>query len=752
MRYALARTRLRILIVTALAMIPCVATASASGVFFTEIGSEAGVAVVHDPRGFSDGGQEIPNFYGPGVAWADVNNDRWLDLIIGNGESGNFIFLNDGDGTFTDVSRSFGTQTSRVANGIALADIDNDGDLDMAVGNFYAEPQFYIGNGAHFAERGEIYGVNPLFYDAVNPPPFPVTPESMGVSFGDFNKDGYVDLYVANYMLQPDMLMQSLGGGYFQRTSKVEVTDQGYGFTGIFWDFDNDSDLDIYVVNDFGTNFLFENQGRASGWEFVDMAAIYKIAGGGTLEPKSMGMGVAIADYDNDQDLDVYITNYFLNSLYENLGPQVNDLWRFRERAKEAGVEYDYNCWGVDFCDLDLDGDLDLIQASGNIPSKQIPQPIDLPNKVWLNDGAPNWTFTDVSEAADFNDRMLGRGLATADFDRDGDLDVVVTNNTWFDPAPDAPGAVVHEGHVLLYRNDQTNGYHWVNLKLQGAGQHGGSSGCNRAAIGARVYLTAGGSTQMREVQAGSSYLSQNSLEVEFGIGASSTIDQVLVRWMCGAEESYTGVEPDRFYRLVEGDATAIPMPVALLSFEARPALEGIRLEWLTAPGIAALETRIYRAPADSPDDLRRILLPIEQDERTGWAIDREVVAKASYAYQLVLVGEDGIGTVSATIFATAGGTSSPMRATVGQNYPNPFNPHTTIAFSLPRPMQIRLVIYDDRGRLVRTLRSGMERAGSNTADWDGTDESGRPVASGNYSYALITKNGTSSRRLVLVR
>jgi hypothetical protein len=328
----------------------------------------------------------------------------------------------------------------------------------------------------------------------------------------------------------------------------------------------------------------------------------------------------------------------------------------------------------------------------------------------------------------------------------------VVTNNTWFDPAPDAPGAIVHEGHVLLYRNDQANGHHWLNLKLQGAGEHGGSSGCNRSGIGARVYMTAGGVTQMREVQAGSSYLSQNSLEVEFGLGEANSIDELKVRWLCGDEEIFAGVEADAFYRLIEGTGNASPLPIAITSFDARPVPEGIHLEWLTAPGIAAMETRILRAPASTPTDLRPVRLPVEQDDLYGRALDRDVIANERYAYQLVLVGEDGISTASATIVATAGGETLPMRPSVGQNFPNPFNPHTTIHYSLPQRMEMRLVIYDHRGRLVRSLRSGMQDGGSHSVDWDGTDDSGIAVASGSYSYALITKNGTSSRHLALVR
>lgn len=724
-----------------------------AGLVFTEIAVQAGIDIVHDSRGFRDGVSEVQDFYGPGIAWADVNHDRLLDLFVGNGETGNYLFINNGDGTFDDLADLFEVRESRVTNGVALADVDNDGDLDMILGNYWSEPQFFLGGNMIMKERGEDYGVNPLLYDLMHPPPNPVIPESMGVSFGDFNQDGYLDLYVANYLKQPDMFMQSLRGGYFQRTTYVEVTEQGYGFTAVFWDFDNDADVDIYVANDFGYNFLFENQGRDADFEYIEKAAIYKIEGGNSMEPQSMGMGCTVGDWDNDLDLDVFITNYQENSFFENLGPQLHDLWRFRERAAELGVAYHYSGWGTDLCDLDLDGDLDLLQASGAIPSKHIPQPIDLPDICWLNDGPPDYHFTKVSDEVGFNEDMMGRGLATADFDRDGDLDVAVTNNTWYDPAPDAPDYTVYRGRFLLYRNDQDTNHHWANLTLEGGGEHGRGLGCNRSGVGARVYLTAGGLTQMREVVTGSSFLSQNSLEVEFGLGTAETIDEVRVRWPCGVEEVFSGVEVDRFYRLVEGESWAKPLAVGLVRFDVSAMTDGVRLEWIVAPGTRVREAVIYRGLEEEPESLRPVGLDVDYREDGGVAFDRDVAEGTTYAYRLRLVGEDGIAVESGEVLVTAGARSAlPGRPRVGPNYPNPFNPSTNILFELPEAMEVRLVLYDLQGRRVRTLYQGTATSGRHTVEWDGLDDAGRAVSSGTYAYALITARGTSSRQLTLIR
>jgi hypothetical protein len=467
------------------------------------------------------------------------------------------------------------------------------------------------------------------------------------------------------------------------------------------------------------------------------------------MKPRSMGMGLAAADYDNDLDIDIYVTNYGLNALYDN---QVRDplVRRFVQRAEDAGVQFSRNCWGVDFADLDLDGDLDLIQASGYIfaPAGSAPQALDLPNRVWLNNG--DKTFTEASDATRFNDRGMGRGLATGDFDRDGDLDVVITNNTM-----DHPELMQRfEGWLQLYRNDQDGENHWVNLKLKGGGQHGNGLGCNYSAVGARVYLTSAGLTQMREVQAGASFMSQNSLEVEFGLGAATAIDELRVRWICGVEEVFLDVNVDEHMRLVEGTGRAVTVPITLMSFEAFGLLDGIQLEWITGSSSSASRTRIYRALDQRGDPhWQSVELPIESSGDRIRAFDGNVEPGNRYAYRLELIGTDGIAFGSSVVYATARGASPGVRrAEVGQNFPNPFNPSTRIEFDLPSATDFRLVIYDSRGRQIRELLTGHLAAGAHYADWDGRDDSGVGVASGTYRYVLITPASTSSRAMTLVR
>ncbi len=735
-------------------LLPVASTRAETPVVFREVSGPAEIQFVHDSRGHVSGGTEQQDLWGSGVAWVDLNHDHWPDLVLANGAEGNRIYLNDGDGTFTEVSASLGLLPSRVANGIAAADVDNDGFEDLAFGNFRDECQFYLGGDGSLVETSAAWGLAPMFGDPGSGGT-PVPPESMGVAFGDYDQDGFLDLYVANHLDQRDVLYRNLAGSTFQRTGAVDVTARGYGFGGVFWDFDNDGDQDIYVANDFGSNFLLENQGRSYDFAFIDMAQVYKIAGGAdSTEPKSMGMGIAIGDYDNDLDLDLYITNYFLNALYENLGRTQTGTWRFRERAAEAGVEYPLNCWGVDFCDLDLDGDLDLIQASGYIPATMEPmeQPMDLPDKVWINEGGPAWTFRDVSEEAGFSERLIGRGLATADYDLDGDVDVAVTNNTYYEPNLQDPSPVVHPGPFRLYRNDQSTGNHWVVLELEGAGAHSPGLGCNRSAVGARAYVTAGGQTQMAEVRAGESYLSQNSLALEFGIGSATSIEEVRIRWVCGAEEVFTGVVPDGVYHLVEGAGTGQIVPVAIAEFGAHPVDGGVLLEWTTAVGLRVLDAQILRTDIGAGDERVLDLQPV-LERNAGSAFDADVRPGRSYRYRVALLGTDGVTILSAPVeLRVPEGVVRARAPRLGQNFPNPFNPSTVIEFEVRTSGPVVLRILDPRGRQIRRLYDGSLPVGTHRVDWDGTDDAGHAVASGDYIYVLQTPAGSSSRRMVLVR
>ncbi len=749
---------MRRLVLPALAL--CVSTTlpAAAAVTFTEISEQTGLRFEHDPRSLS---LEEQNLYGPGVGVEDVNGDGWLDVFFTNGnEVGNRLFLNDGDWTFTDVSAQMGVASSRGGNGLAFGDINNNGRPDLAIANFYEQPILHLNGGDRYRSNETQYGLVPLLPGSFefSGSYFPA-PESMGVSFGDYDQDGFVDVYFAHYRFQVDVVYRNEGGNGFSFVRQIpdaviDGKDEPFwGFTGVFTDLDDDDDLDLYVANDFGFNFFYENQGAAGGYAFVERARPLGILGDGRAdEPKAQSMGLAIADYDNDLDLDIYVTNFQLNALYRNDGvdPSTGDL-SFTDVAASAGVEFDLNCWGVEFVDLDNDTDLDLIFTGGHIFSNIFSQPFDIPDQLYINDGpASGWTFTPANESAGFDAGQFGRGLATGDLDRDGDLDVVTTNNTYYDPTPQ-DYTRVFTGHSMVFRNDQDTGHNWVNLRLEGRVGDGGVT--NRMGIGAKVYLTTtAGVTMMREVHAGTSFMSHPSLEVEFGLGWGD-VESVQVKWPGGATEEFSGIEANRFYRLIEGQGEATPVATALSTFAARPFARGVLLEWRSAPGVRIVDVAVDRAEAWTPDRFVR-LDDVEVTLRPagGEIFDPTAVPGRSYRYRLALRLESGDEIQSTVAEVTAGTAPAPRRAEVGQNYPNPFNPSTRIEFSLPRRMHARLVIHDARGRLVRTLVDDVVEPGDLHADWAGLDETGRPVSSGVYLYSLITDDGTSARRMVLAR
>jgi hypothetical protein len=730
---------------------------------FTEVSQEAGVRVPHDPLGLTSlGGEQVQDLYGPGVAIEDLNGDGLLDLFYCNGVSGNRLFLNNGNWTFTEKSEEMGVRPSRVANGIAIADIDNDGRRDFVLGNFYKEPELYRKPGTNFGEFAWDSGLVPLLPGAselLGP-----APESMGAAWGDYNEDGFVDLYIANYRDQQDVLYRSDRGSYFNYDDAIAVTQRGFGFQALFLDFDDDGDLDIYVANDFGYNFMFSNQGAAAGYTFKEVAVQDGIAGGETsAHPKGMSMGLAIGDYDNDLDLDIYVTNFQLNALYKNVGPGNKlDYWIWTEVARNKGVEYPINCWGVDFVDLDLDCDLDLVQASGYIWSDSFQQPQENPDQVWLNQGPEaGYTFRSITDESGFNSTMMGRGLATGDLDRDGDVDILVGNNTYYFPGPDDSDRedfAIFTGEFLVYRNDQDFSNNWLTLRLKGQAGIRPGSVANRSGIGARVWVTTDeGITMVREVQSGSSFMSHNSLELEFGLGAGA-VTEVKVRWPGqdpGEEEMFEGISGNSFWTLIEGEGTGIRVPVALISFGARNLDRGVMVDWVSATGIRISNVELLRANAATPQNLRVVYAAeITMAQDGGRAFDPTAVDGERYVYQLRLTAADDFVTMSSRIEIDVRHDGQPMvrRATVGQNYPNPFNPSTSIEFTVPREMDARLELYDVRGRCVRTLYSGRVTAGLTTIEWDGLDDRGMAVASGVYTYALITEDGTSARRMTLLK
>lgn len=457
-------------------------------------------AGINSPRARTDG-EKIT-----GQAWGDYDQDGWLDLYVTDTNGPNTLYRNNGNGTFS-VS-PFNEQVAlpdAESGGAIFADYDNDGWPDLLVLNWGPNVLFRNNQGQGFVDVTATAGV------AGNQ-------NSKTAAWGDYNGDGYLDLYVANWACDPrcgrsiegekDALYRNNRDGTFTDVTNLLPggKTRGAGFVASFVDFDNDGDLDIYLVNDEFINpvgnALWRNDGPyCLGWCFTEISAE---AGADT---RVMGMGLATGDFDNDGHLDFYFSNAGPMALLQNQGDGT-----FANVAEAAGVRYPLGVgWGAVFLDYDNDGWQDLYLGimegvAGGSPA----------NPLFHNNG--DGTFTNLGEASGVGNQGRTIGVAAADYDQDGWVDLIVGN---------------YDAGYFLYRNmmGSQSANNWLTLKLVGSGY------VNRDAVGARAWVTdSNGRTQMQEVKNGSSLGSGDWLELHFGLGAA-TVDQVRILWPNGQED-----------------------------------------------------------------------------------------------------------------------------------------------------------------------------------------------------------------------
>ena len=446
------------------------------------------------PAAFSDVTPAImlDNGWGEGVAWGDYDNDGDLDLLVSN--EGQFLrlFRNDG-GSFTLLAPA-GLAAGGTYTGVAWADYDNDGDIDLLAAEA-ERPKHLFRN-----EGGDT------FVD-MHVPELADSAHTHGVSWVDFDRDGNVDIFLARaesvtQSYSPnDKLIRNEGGGTFRDVTPAIMLDPQYG-RGCSWaDFDNDGDPDLCVGN-FGTSKLYRNEGNGNFTNVTPASlAAYGHAG-----------GIAWGDYDNDGDFDLFVAEAYsaTNRLLRNDGAGV---FTNVSTTVTSPVE---NCIGVQWGDFDNDADLDLYVAN-----------FEGPNHLFRNDGG---VFVDVANAA-LADSSHTLGLGWADYDGDGDLDLFLANNYG---EPDR-----------LLRNDLSSPSHWLQLDLEGVQS-------NRSAIDARVEVITAATRQLRRVDGGGGYNSQNTLRLHFGLGATSTIDTLRIRWPSGIVQDSLHVSADRRIRIRE--------------------------------------------------------------------------------------------------------------------------------------------------------------------------------------------------------
>lgn len=535
-------------------------------VLFADVSKEAGIDFVHFN---STRTIQLPEDMGSGAAWGDYDNDGWMDLYIVNfngsvsstlsqsseSASRSALYRNNCDGTFTDVSEISQAGISNWGNGAAWGDIDNDGWIDLVV---------------------TAYGTNTLFRNNRNGTFTDISIQSgigaetgfwAGASWGDYNKDGFIDLYVCGYVeyesqetenisrqyaaevpssINPssfapsrNLLYLNNGNNTFSEVAvKAGVSNEnGRSLSATWCDFDEDGWPDLYVANDVSDNVFFRNLRNGTFDEISHSAFVADYRG---------SMGLAVGDWDRDTDMDMFITHWiaqedalYNNLLAQNRGQNTSASYpvKFMDEADRYGLgqaSLEYIGFGTSFIDYNNDGFLDLFIVNGSTFQQQKNPELLVPmrDKIYWNKGVNEGFFDVSSVSGEYFDRAyVGRGAAFADYDNDGDVDVYVANNA-------GPG--------ILLNNTGGNKNSWLKVKLNGRES-------NRDALGARIKIVSSSGTQVSQVGSQSSYLSQNSVVQHFGMANDTKIDSLYIHWPSGASQTLLNLKTNQTLVITEG-------------------------------------------------------------------------------------------------------------------------------------------------------------------------------------------------------
>jgi hypothetical protein len=532
----------------------------APSVQFTDVTAAAGIRFRHNSGAF--GRKYLPETLGSGVAVLDFDSDGWQDLLFANGKSfpGHpgarstpALYRNNHDGTFSDVTHAAGLDFEMYGMGVAAADYDNDGRVDVYLTGLGGNHLLHNVGGGRFVDVTEKAGVADGGF-------------ATGAVFFDYDKDGFLDLFVGHYVdwSAPKDLFCTLDGktksyctpesyhgqsprlyhnrrdGTFEDvTEKAGLLDPRWKALGVaVLDFDSDGWPDLFVANDTQPNRLLHNNHNGT---FTDVATAAGVAFSEAGVARA-GMGADAADYDGSGHASIIIGNFSnqMMALYHNEGTGL-----FIDEAPTSALgsasllSLTFGCF---FFDFDLDGRVDVFAANGHVADdiERVQSRVKYaqPPHLFRNLGGKRFEEVTARSGEALQRPMVARGAAYGDFDNDGDLDLVVTTNN---------------GPARLLRNDGGNRNHWIRVRTVGTRS-------NRDGIGAQVAVTpVGGARQWAVVKTGSSYLSQSELPLTFGLGALTRVERVEVTWPSGQVDVLRDLQVDRLVTIEEGRGIVPP-------------------------------------------------------------------------------------------------------------------------------------------------------------------------------------------------
>ncbi len=485
-----------------------------------------------------------PNEMSGGIVVLDYNNDNYQDILILGGKSPNVLLKNNWDGTYANVSRESGVTLDHITSvGGVAGDIDNDGDLDVLITTNNNQANVLLQNNGDgtFSDISAIAGITHKSW-------------STSASMTDYNLDGLLDMYITNYVdyedlpfdnnLQqcyPNFLYKNLGNNTFENVApSLALDNTGCGLASAFSDYDNDGDMDLFVINDFGLNIepneLYRNEYPKQAFTRVGEAL--------NVNVRLNGMGIAIGDYDEDSDLDYYVTNIAENPFFENVDQ--GDF--FHDKGIVYGLSNpDGTSWGAVFSDVNNDSFLDLIVANGKVIEADHQ---NNENRLFL--GSADGSFTDVSTELGIADTRRSRGLVVSDLNNDGLNDLLFASvSTFRDP----------EYNTIIYQNEFENENNWIKIKLEG--QNAAIDG-----YGTHITVKSQNRSLMKEVDGGSSYLSHCAAITHFGLGQLTSIDLLSIKWPGGNEMEIKNVPLNSFVTIREDGTFYLNQNQEITAFE----------------------------------------------------------------------------------------------------------------------------------------------------------------------------------------